>query len=811
MKNLLLFVFLGLFCLTISLGNHQLGHAQTNSVSCDNWPAGYTPTYLTWDWRNADGANWLAYVSTPEAPFFAELALASPFESFGNNSGNVNIQYLFLGVQQKDYLPEDGWELVYKQFGENAQNKAIDNPSFLLYNRYSGLLRVFVFLRKADVGLLQTATTSLKFITDTGTLEKESGLLSHTNGPVTNALQKFDTLITSQIINDYSNPQVGQWIVGDFPMAYDPCTCEKDYLGLDNITALQVGGQYLTETNIKLIGKETSSSTQIASGSTSQQTGFQTLFQGLLGAIAKGNTIEKSTSGLLGKYASYLEKNSPKVKPSGVSSPATKGKFETDLLKGKGKKDSTKTFDFPDLMRSLPYAGYAFYFLDFYLNGGRTSAAKKSAVTPVTVRNLEIQGTLKTSGGYQGASFYTPGTPNAQLPDNYVKPVYNHTLGVFNLLDVPVVEYVEYQKQDDSNAQNIYEGTIGVSVTGQTGVCSPPRLLFPPFIRQYRLRDPLKFAINPAANLKLLDLQVSLVYKTNKNTGNIAVPVSGHGIAEGDNTIRNNQIDNANQLDRRTALYGPVVTIPVDYSKNYVERLEQSGIHVEAWPRRNPTDTDGIDDINKITFSTGYFPAGCYDKQSFVLANYPQWVYEAPEASIIGSIDSTEAWKQRNNKKIFHFNPEITLRVKAIMRRTDLAPGQTAEDVVFIATYRVDTVSSALNQGTNTFDFVIHNPSDCLDGCAGATTCYNNLTNQNGITYMKNYYVNNFKSSSNPNGPAFPTGLTGFPRNVVLSNIHISNDTTVYAVETLTVGPNVSIEPGKNVYLLAGTRVVVPT
>jgi hypothetical protein len=46
-------------------------------------------------------------------------------------------------VSNKDYLPQDGWELIKQDFGYGP-NGQTDYPYFVLYNRYTSLLRVFI-------------------------------------------------------------------------------------------------------------------------------------------------------------------------------------------------------------------------------------------------------------------------------------------------------------------------------------------------------------------------------------------------------------------------------------------------------------------------------------------------------------------------------------------------------------------------------------------------------------------------------------------------------------------------------------------
>ncbi|BDD07806.1 hypothetical protein FUAX_02380 [Fulvitalea axinellae] len=67
----------------------------------------------------------------------------------------------------QDMAPEDGWMLVFKNFGSNDISPIRDLPSFSLYNKYTGVLRIMTFIPSiADidyskvVGVLKASSSS---------------------------------------------------------------------------------------------------------------------------------------------------------------------------------------------------------------------------------------------------------------------------------------------------------------------------------------------------------------------------------------------------------------------------------------------------------------------------------------------------------------------------------------------------------------------------------------------------------------------------------------------------------------------------
>jgi len=81
--------------------------------------------------------------------------LASPFYQTDNNAINHF-------VDSKDYLPVDGWELIKKDFGYN-EFPSVTYPYFILYNRFTGVLRCFVAMKQ--VAGYNSARITLSFTT----------------------------------------------------------------------------------------------------------------------------------------------------------------------------------------------------------------------------------------------------------------------------------------------------------------------------------------------------------------------------------------------------------------------------------------------------------------------------------------------------------------------------------------------------------------------------------------------------------------------------------------------------------------------
>ncbi len=86
--------------------------------------------YSAWNWESDACQMWVANTEGT-----ARL-IPSPFHDASLPSKLLDIRLT------QDYTKAKGWELVFRDFG---CNNAMPNPHFVLYNRFKGILRVFVY------------------------------------------------------------------------------------------------------------------------------------------------------------------------------------------------------------------------------------------------------------------------------------------------------------------------------------------------------------------------------------------------------------------------------------------------------------------------------------------------------------------------------------------------------------------------------------------------------------------------------------------------------------------------------------------
>ncbi|MCR9153252.1 MAG: T9SS type A sorting domain-containing protein [Bacteroidetes bacterium] len=218
-----------------------------------------------WSKRNAVGfspislspnVSWLIQDFTGNA-----YRMSSPYQS-GGAPGAYYLNEPITNFKASDFHWEDGWELLWLGTGyypngedvtsENPQRiypsrRGVSNPRapyFILYNRYRGLMRVFVNVFDLPTGK-SNAFIDLYHLGRNGKSRNFSGVLRLVNG-----IDRPLDLPTASIFmrtNQSSTLQYSRWMTADFQMAYDPCVCEYPNM-------LMLGVSVWDSLDINLIG-----------------------------------------------------------------------------------------------------------------------------------------------------------------------------------------------------------------------------------------------------------------------------------------------------------------------------------------------------------------------------------------------------------------------------------------------------------------------------------------------------------------------------------------------------------------------------
>lgn len=426
-----------------------------------------------WNWELNNSldpsycANW--YARTSPSGFLVRMG--SPFV----NATTGKLQVI---ADEQDYTKSKGWELLQRRFGCQAD---VTNPYFVLYNKYSGLLRVFVHL-----GVSSNYTQLLMTI---------KGVYNHRPGVLADA--SVVRLAADKYLNNQAgaaddeiiislNEAVGsnQWAVAEFYMTLDHNITASAFQN----GALQITVYGITSGELKATIKGTSSTsgTPIASGAfkTNTTTGGSNF-----NFTATGEKLIKYGKSL-SDFVTNLRTNADKIYQAYKTST---GFFGSIGDQAKFIFDNTgTTSDFTKALKNsgtfLDGAGKLFKFIGgiFGVMGG------SSPSTPVyTSYNLTVEGSITSQVVVQSFVIKIPGTTAPPTNSNN-STYYSCPLGIFNLKETPVLDELQY------NRCALYgPGSRGVSKTIKYAA--------------YRVHDPIEVVVNSGAGLTLVSAEAALV------------------------------------------------------------------------------------------------------------------------------------------------------------------------------------------------------------------------------------------------------------------------------------------------------------
>ncbi len=705
-------------------------------------------------------------------PYFCGLGVGS------GSCGNENtLQYELLEnkIEKQDIYPEDGWELLVKNFGTgnstlNVNNGVgVPNPYFVLYNRYNGKMKIYYAIigqRVANSGYLQ--------IFFKGENSKRA-TFAHVE-PVAQSLQDFHPGNNFKILNDFAQmttPISYYWLVGEIQTAYDPCTCTSNTSTqplivvrpfLATITSIEakIDGQ-LTQ-KLADAGKIKSES----NGKTSfldiaQQAGTAgmkayTQFEGFrkqaVDFLDKRNGAYKEKVTRTWWEGSGGDQNIPLNQVEDKFKEFMKYDDNAKMLFGVEKIDK---YNKPlglikQIAGVVPYVGTAMSLIDFFMNGGKKEEPTKPSPPTVFEANLKLSGTLTTPIGQPQIAFSLPGS----VANNNVSlnPYYNRTLGVFNIVKAPAMEFFELKpdvtivqrSSRDRNQCEIDRDDLGPDY----------EKAMTQSMKQFRLKEDIKYLVNPNANIgvEMIDACFVLEYKGNQ-------PL---------------YMRSPSSFDTTTAL--PFHRRIGDTTLTFEERIksiESAGWDLEFVSKGYPTEPESY-----IRFRSKYMPLQCLKNLNFMV-----WGGKAPK-----------------------------LYVKMLLKskRNDIVE---AEGVTNIVTYDISksAVEASKNPVSGRFNYSLHSIYTIYSGslfCCGKFQCYSytfgNLRSAEGFTNINSIPIANPYYILSPTiDDAVLTSSISLTDDVTLQNVFIKNGVTIRTLKGIRIGQNVTFE--QNVTLIAGTSI----
>ncbi|HUI29256.1 MAG TPA: T9SS type A sorting domain-containing protein [Candidatus Acidoferrales bacterium] len=434
-------------------GTHTVAVRYTDGYGTVGQVFTMTITILNWDWTT-DLASNLYYGGASPFPYSTKLPWFdnSPYPPY------MNIGEGAYSLGNIDFLQSEGWTLVFKNFGTTASLALSDCPCFILYNRYTGVLRFFFWnylLSYQNYGMVNLTITGENA---TPLFTFNNGVPQFSDGYKGGQDLQDNLSVITQLVHNH-------WGFADFKLlGYDPYISQK-YCNL----------------NFQIFGVDTTHLT--ISGGLS--------LNGIIGGTANSLSLQTSGGGggPLSDINSALGWVSKEVKNDttlwtdlkGIDKQLTKGwatQALSDLLTIGG--------GIPALIPGIgQIAGLATNFIGILTGSGKGN--QLSAPAPITLKGtISLSGDSKTVYPISGINIPLPGSSAAIGPNENV--LYNNPLGIFNVTTEPTLRYC-----------NLPEDVMTSGFGGEA---------FGPFDVGL---DPIQIQYNPCSGLSLVNASFAIL------------------------------------------------------------------------------------------------------------------------------------------------------------------------------------------------------------------------------------------------------------------------------------------------------------
>lgn len=388
-----------LFCI---LYTDLFGQLVTNCGTV-NFPvylkSDYTYDFTNWDWTNQDRTNWIAENPTSNGKSF--YCMRPPFVSNATTDMFGLHQEVF---DSQDYLNNDpnhliradqGWILIHANFSHPS------SPYFILYNKYRGVLRSFVYTGNYDSNVNKISTSLT--VTQTGTSLLNN---AHTPSLTDSDIRNNSTgTVYATIHTQFSQ---ASWICSDFIMNFDQQI--SLYGG-----RLTFNVHSITDYEITLTG----------TASNANYNPDQYSVQSNNSVYSTGNTV--SAIDMYNKAQSYINTGNEIVDKINVINEATRN---SNIVAVKNLNESLSSINalnklgevFTNIGKVTPVVGAVFSILDMF--NGEATTESGSTFQAIDL-DINLTGSMKLASPLIVANINIPGSSRPN-------PLYNCPLGIIS-------------------------------------------------------------------------------------------------------------------------------------------------------------------------------------------------------------------------------------------------------------------------------------------------------------------------------------------------------------------------------------------
>ncbi|OJJ23397.1 hypothetical protein BKI52_03285 [marine bacterium AO1-C] len=434
-----------------------------------------------WNWETSTTSNehcatWTARAST------GAIFMGNPWENASGTISNI--------ANKKDYQHSKGWELIRRDFG---CARPTDYPWFILYNKYNGLMRVYVYL-----GVAENTFSRIVGVLEHASGQKNSSIVAHSKSQARSADAYLNESIGDEEIILHEAGALGplNWGVMQYRPTLDPHITNSAYQN----TEFSVKIYGYNESNVNLNGESITQAYSIAGN------------RGDINTSSSGSAINTFTAksqkvlkyvGSIDKYREELNKDAVKHRDKTDNQFVKKVLSDVvDITDSKSKFSKTLGTISSVAKAAGGIIGVIGSIVDFF-----TDAAPTPPVP--TISNYNFTGSITTSHALSTFQVKHPGS--IQTNDNN-QPYYNYPLGVCNLKNTPRLHHINYARYTGHNSFTNCTSTV------------------PTFrsYSSYKVMDDLQVYYNAPAGLEVVSAQAAIVgrIKTNNKNGDPALSPS---------------------------------------------------------------------------------------------------------------------------------------------------------------------------------------------------------------------------------------------------------------------------------------------
>ncbi len=520
------------------------------------------------DSRYLNGFNWWADGFYPLTNM--QYNPTQPYVDISNVQDPNSVpyyHYLIEALGAEEMNPQNGWELLMVNLGRYPDNitpapttTLREIPYIGLYNKYTGILRMFVQYGYNAPPNLAVDGLKINIFYSTGSNATNKSTILRLGNGKDNTLDQVNPNPFLTAICPPNGSAVSQWMSADFQLTYDPCVCVFP-------TMLSVQFRFFSETDFKLTGRGISVEDDLIQNDQIANLDF---LSGVSADNKNGYIIYEKMASLAQDYIDDMEAYQQELAAGGKYNEQVEKKLlavkifkqvvNVGLIAATGSPGFaqfalawpalvfTTTDDNNQIIvddeKTLAFYGKIEEILGEYANTFISESLKKKdnptepVMPTVTLSEMQFSGVLNNESFAPLVLMSTPGSfknnptqidvPSSNQPQAY--PVYNQPVGVFSLLETPKMSQSKSSRVSTYDCQDVYTpnpldpfNDIYLGTKSYRNIENRS---------QFKLASPLVYTFNPALDYTTKNVQAMYIIKSKVKSNNVGTAQFNNAGAE---------------------------------------------------------------------------------------------------------------------------------------------------------------------------------------------------------------------------------------------------------------------------------------